>query len=131
MGMYTQVVGVLNVGSITWRGRLDEVNNLIDEACEKASDYWEADEIRKRIMAMYGGNGSIFITIAVEGKIIGYGKDWDSVIRELCKLIPSLEGRLEWLYEEDKDKNIVFLIKEGKITVTHQPAYRNGYGNAC
>jgi hypothetical protein len=130
MGMYTQVCGILNVISIGYDQPhgFDDVSKAVDTACLEAGDYWSSEQVRKRFTVLNGGNRSVFIAIACEGKIFGYSKDFELVIYKLMELLPSLEGRIEWVIEE-KDFDIVWKIHKGECIIEQMPCYRNGYGN--
>jgi hypothetical protein len=130
MGMYTQVCGVLNAISIGHpeSNGFDDVSKAVDTACLEAGDYWSSEQVRERFTVLNGGNGSVFIAIACEGKIFGYSQDFELVVYKLMELLPSLEGRIEWVIEE-KDFDIVWTIHKGECTVEQMPCYRNGYGN--
>lgn len=136
MGMYTQVCGVLNVGSRTWRYRVGEVSHAVQKAAGLSScEYWPPERLLEHATVLSGGSGSVFIAIAVEGKIIGYGKDWQNFINNICTALPTAEGRIEWIYEEPRGENSdsdeVWRIHNGEISITWEKRYRNGYGNGC
>lgn len=131
MGMYTQVCGVLNVGSITWQHRVSEVFDVLQEAASSGGDYWSPSRLLDHVIVLPGGNGSVFIAIGVEGKIIGYSNDWQNFIRKICELLPTTEGRIEWLCEKSPDRDEIWYIHKGEITVTWESRYRKGYGNGC
>ena len=132
MGTYTQVCGVLNVSSI---GRFDptvlisKVSKILDEACEKATDYWSPAEVRSKFSVLDGGStGSVFIALACQGKIIGYSEDFENVICELARRIPSLEGKIEWIIDGE-DADMILIVQDGKTHYSRQEKYRIGFGN--
>lgn len=134
MGMYTQVCGVLNIGSINWGDKIKSVEKAVDAACSALdgnSDYWSPKQIRQHLHVLNGGNASVFLAVACEGKIIGYGNDWEKTLERICHHLPTAEGRIEWLYEDDATEDIVWIVSNGHINRTVQAGYRNGYGNGC
>lgn len=128
MGMYTQVCGVLNVGSIVWGDRVSEVVDAVQKAARVSScEYWSPSRLLEYVTVLPGGNGSVFIAIAVEGKIIGYGNDWQNFIRDICKVLPTAEGRIEWIYEEHQEVDEVWYIhRGGEVDIKFEPRYRTG-----
>lgn len=136
MGMYTQVCGVLNVGSIDWGHRVLEVSDAVQKAAEVSGcDYWRPSCLLNHVTVLAGGNGSVFVAIAVEGKIIGYSNDWQNFIRKICELLPTTEGRIEWIYETGRVNNEncdeLWYVKNGVINIKWETRYRKGYGNGC
>ena len=130
MGMYTQVCGVLNVSSIERNSTvlISKVSKILDEACEKATDYWTPEQVRSKFSVLYGGTGSVFIALTCQGKIIGYSKDFENVICELAKRIPSLEGKIEWIIDGE-DADMILIVQAGKTHYSKQEKYRIGFGN--
>lgn len=136
MGMYTQVCGVLNIASVHSQTTTTDVNfvfhDLIDKFDSLSKDkdyYWNVDQMANFIHVLPGGNGSTFIAIAVEGKVIGYGNCWEEFLKELLVALPTSEGRIEWLYESDDVDYLVWYVSKGIITKSREPIYREGYGN--
>jgi hypothetical protein len=138
MGMYTQVMGTLNVASIN--GDIRPIKKAVTNAVRKSSQddcYWHPEQILDRIHVLNGGNGSVFLAIAVEGKILGYRyrKDWQQAISAICEAIPTAEGRIEWQFEDDSIDSgghvTVWQVYQGGIKIFTELAYRQGYGNGA
>lgn len=136
MGMYTQVRGWLNIGSIGSHN-LTQVLSTLNQAREefrtlnkdKLDRLWVCEDC----MGSSGSNGSAWIFIGSEHK--NYDDSMDEWIKHLLKAFPTAEGRIDWQYEEEdpkdrKSTSRYLLIYRGKIIDDNLcPTWCEGYGN--
>lgn len=135
MGMYTQIRGWLNVGSISSMQEREAEEGIAQARKLFAVKTKELELARPWVSedthVVFGSNGAAWIFFGAELK--NYDESFDEWFKCVIEAFPFAEGRLDYQYEEESpgesDCRVVKVYKGKIISDTREPAWCNGYEN--